>query len=185
MINKSRIFILFYIISLIFTTCKSFNDNLRNTLKNIIEYRYDFNILGYKEMYNIFESFNFLPVGSQPSWNKKIGNILCTVAGNIEEREIIISFSDYQKYKQHKGYISPASEIKNNIINEMNLLYGHFVFSDFTTYTLFSTNENLFNLVTLNSPTWELSDRNIYLLNHISDNTEQFYFVVRFRQVFE
>ena len=132
-----------------------------------------------RELHSIFESFGYKPVGSEPSWNKRIQNILCSVGGNISDSEIVIAISDYNKFKNRKGYEAPDDDIKSILVKQMIDTYGDFFMSDITRYILFPTTEIPIDLMTLNVPTWRLNDRIIYLLDHMSDGRRRFDFLVR------
>jgi hypothetical protein len=79
-------FAFFPLFVILMTACGNYADNL----KGIIEYKYDFSNLTRAGLHSIFESLGYKPVGSMPSWNKKIGNILFSAEENINAREIII-----------------------------------------------------------------------------------------------
>ena len=172
---KIKYFVFFLLINIFVLGCGNYVENLQD----IIEYKYEFSNLTDDKLYSIFESFDYKPVGSMPSWNKRIGNILCSVGGSISERKINIMISDYKKYRNHEGYEAPDNSIKFILVKQLIDTYGDFSISDYTTYRLFPTPEIPLDFITLNVPTWRLDNRIIYLLDFMSDGRRVIFLTVR------
>jgi hypothetical protein len=86
-------------VNLIFISCTA----RRDILKELIELKYDFENISYQELYASFLNSGFRPVGSEVSWNKKVLGSLCSIWVDIEQKKVILSFSDYRKFKKIKG----------------------------------------------------------------------------------